>query len=156
MDLSAPRCRRRETRRSLLGSFLLLGLSLTGSLLLLDVLGDELLVLGGGLLAGLEAVEFLSLDDLLAAEALLGDEALDLGGLVVSLVTALDLTADNVLGHIVLLGVEAEDSSDSVLSLLEETVGLLISGEAINVLVALLGDLEGNDSEVGSGVAAAD
>ena len=36
---------------------LLLGLSLTSGLLLLDILGHELLVLGGSLLGGLEAID---------------------------------------------------------------------------------------------------
>jgi len=150
-----------ETRRTsslLLGGSisLLLGLSLTSGLLLLDVLRHELLVLGSGLLAGLEALELLSLDELLAAETLLSDETLDLGGLVVSLVTTLDLATHDVLGHIVLLWVETEDGGNLVLSLLEEAVGHLLVGAALDLLLTLLGDLEGDHVKVGSGEASTD
>jgi len=130
-------------------------LSLASSLLLLDVLGDELLVLGGGVLGGLEAAQLLSLDELLAANTLLSDEALDLGGLVVSLVTTLDLTTGNVLADVVLLG-EAEDGGNLGSSLFEETGTNVLVGAAFNLLVTLLGDLEGHDREVGAGDAAAD
>ena len=96
-----------NSRASTLGgsgsSLVGLGLGVTGSLLLLDILGDELLVLGGLLLGCLEALKLLSLDELLAAEAFLSDEALDLGGLVVSLVATLDLALGNVLANVVLL-----------------------------------------------------
>ena len=135
---------------------LLLGLSGAGSLLLLDVLGDELLVPLGGLLGGLIALKLLSLDELLAAEALLGDQALDLGGLPVSLVTTLDLAASNIAGHVVLLFVEAEHSSDVVLSLLEEAGWDILVGATFDLLVTLLDDLEGDDVEVGAGVATTD
>ena len=124
-------------------------------LLLLDVLGEKLLVLGSVLLGGLEAVELLALEELLAAKALLSDEALDLGGLVVSLVTTLDLTASNVLADVVLLA-KAEDLSDVASSLLEETRGDLLVGAAGNLGVTLLHDLEGNDSEVNARDAAVD
>merc|ERR1711997_569592 len=116
----------------------------------------ELLVLGGLLLGCLEALKLLSLDELLAAEAFLSDEALDLGGLVVSLVTALDLALGNILANVVLLWVESEDGSNLVLSLLEETVRQLLVGAALNFLVALLHDLQGHDSEVRAGEATAD
>ena len=139
-----------------LGLGLSLGFGSTGSLPLLGVLGDELLVLGGLLLGCLEALKLLSLDELLAAEAFLSDEALDLGGLPVSLVTTLDLALGNVLANVVLLWVESEDGSNLVLSLLEETVRHLLVGAALNFLVALLHDLEGHDSEVWAGEAATD
>jgi len=150
-----------QTReRSLLGSgdSSLLGrlLGLAGSLLLLGVLGDELLVLGSGLLGGLEAVSLLSLLELLSAHALLGDQSLDLGSFVVSLVTTLDLTASNVAADVVLLLVEAEDGSDLVLSLLKETGGNILVGAAFDLLITLLHDLEGDDSEVGAGDATTD
>lgn len=138
------------------GSSLLLGLSSASGLLLLDVGGHKLLVLGGGLLARLVAVQLLSLDQLLAAEALLSDEALDLGSLVVGLVSTLDLTASNIAADVVLLLVEAEDGGNLVLSLLEEAGGDLSVGAASDILVSLLHDLEGDDAEVGAGDAAAD
>ena len=139
-----------------LGSGLLLGGGGASGLLLLDVLRDELLVLGGRLFGGLEAVESLSLDDLLAAEALLSDEALDLGGLVVGLVTTLDLTTGNILADVVLLAVEAEDGGDVALSLLEEAGGDLLVGAASDLLVTLLHDLQSHDAEVRAGDAATD
>ena len=148
-------------RRSLLGGGSFLGslvLGLTGSLLLLDVLRDELLVLGGGLLGELESLLLLALDELLSAEALLGDETLDLGGLVVDLVgvTTLDLTASNVLGDDVLLWVESEDGGNLVLSLLEETGTDVLVSASLDLLVTLLHDLKLDDSEVGAGQAATD
>ena len=73
-----------------------------------------------------------------------------------SLVTALDFALGNVLAHVVLLFVETEDGGNLVLSLLEETVGDLLVGAALDFLVALLHDLEGNDRKVGAGDATAD
>ena len=146
----------RSDRCSLLLFGLGLGSGVAGSLLLLDVLRDEFLVLGGFLLGSLEALELLSLDELLAAETLLSDQTLDLGGLVVSLVTTLDLALSNVLAHIILLGVEAEDGGNLVSSLLEETVGHLLVGAASDGLVTHLGNLEGDDSEIGASDATTD
>lgn len=59
-----------------------------------------------------------------------------------SLVTTLDLALGNVLAHVVLLLVESEDSGNLVLSLFEESVGHLLVGAALNLLVSLLHDLE--------------
>lgn len=73
----------------LLGLFLLgggssdgLGLNsdmLVGLLLLLDVLGENLIVLGSVFLGLLVGSELVSLVDNLSSESLLGDESLDLG-----------------------------------------------------------------------------
>ena len=146
--------------RSLLGSsslsLLLLSLSVTSGLLLLDILRDELLVLGGSLLGSLVAVLNGSLLKLLSAEALLGDQTLDLGGLVMSLITTLDFTGNDVLAHIILLRVEAEDGGNLVLSLLEESVGDILVGAAFDLLVTLLDDLKSNDSKIRSGDATTD
>ena len=146
-------------RSSLLGGSSSLGSSLAGgdagSLLLLDIAGHQALVFLGSILGGLEALELLSLEELLAAEVLLSDEALNLGGLVVSLVTALNLTASDVAAHIVLLG-EAENLGNVASSLLEETGSNVLGGAAVDFLVALLDDLEGNDTEVRAGDATAD
>ena len=147
-----------ECLGSLGGSSSLIGLlggSSAGSLLLLDVLGEELLVLGSILLGGLEAVELNALSDLLAAEALLGDQALDLGGLVVGLVTTLDLATGNVFAHVVGLA-EAEHGSDVSSPLLEEARTDILVGAAGDLLVTLLHDLERDDGKVGAGDAAAD
>merc|ERR1719469_197832 len=116
-----------------------LGSSVAAGLLFLEVLGKELLVLGGVLLGRLEAVEFLALAHLLAAETLLSDEALNLGGLVVRLITTLDLTTGNVLADVVGLA-EAEDGRDVSSSLLEEAAasGLshdtLLHGETLHIV----------------------
>ena len=146
--------------RSLLGSSgslsLLLSLSVTSGLLLLDILREELFVLGGGLLGGLVAVLNGSLLKLLSAEALLGDQTLDLRGLVMSLITTLDFTGNNVLAHIILLWVKAEDGGNLVLSLLEESVGDILVSAAFDLLVTLLHNLEGNDSKIRSSDATAD
>lgn len=93
---------------------------------------------------------------MLAAEALLGDHALDLGGLVEGLVLALDLAGDHVLAHVVLLLVEGEGLDDVVSPLSAETVGALNVGDAGNFLVALLDDAEEDGGEVGADDAAAD
>ncbi len=129
---------------------------MTSGLLLLDVLGQELLVLGGGLLGGLEAVGLLSLDESLSTETLLGDEALNLGGLVVSLVTALDFTTGNIFADVVLLAVEAEHGGDVVLSLFEEAGTDVLVSAAGDFLITLLHDLQGDDTEVGASDAATD
>jgi len=146
--------------RSLLGSSgslsLLLSLSVTSGLLLLDILREELFVLGGGLLGGLVAVLNGSLLKLLSAEALLGDQTLDLRGLVMSLITTLDFTGNNVLAHIILLWVKAEDGGNLVLSLLEESVRDILVSAAFDLLVTLLHNLEGNDSKIRSSDATAD
>ena len=139
-----------------LGLGLSLGFSSAGSLLLLDVLGNELLVLGGSFLGGLVAVPDGSLDELLSADTLLGDQTLDLRGLVMSLITTLDFTSNNVLAHIILLWVKAKDGGNLVLSLLEESVGDILVGAAFDLLVTLLHNLEGNDSKIRSSDATAD
>lgn len=136
-----------ESRRSL-GNLSLLGL------LLLHVLGEELLVLSSALLGVLEAVLSLLLDGALSAEALLGDQTLDLGGLEESLVSALDLTAHNVLAHIVLLLVEGKGLDDVVAALHAETVGALNVGHTLDLLVALLHDSQEESSNVGADDAA--
>jgi len=138
------------------GGGLLLGLGCTSSLLLLDVLRDELLVLGGLLLGSLIAFRLLSLDELLAADTLLSDQTLDLGYFVVGLVTTSDLTLGDIAAHIILLLVQAENGGNLVLSLLEETVRNLLVSAAFNLGVALLDNLEGDDGEVGTSDAAAD
>ena len=90
-----------------------------------------------------------------SAEALVGDDALDLGGLVEGLVALLDLAADNVLGDIVLLA-ESESLSDLASPLGTESARLLVISEASNLTGALLENLEGKDAKVGAGDAASD
>jgi hypothetical protein len=92
----------------------------------------------------------------LAAEALLGDHALDLGGLVEGLVLALDLAGNNVLAHVVLLLIEGEGLDDVVSPLSAETVGALNVGDSGDFLVALFDNAEEDGGEVGADDAAAD
>lgn len=137
------------------GGLRLLVLSLVGSLLLLEVLGEELLVGLVGLAGSLPRGELALLVVGLSAEALVGDDALDLGGLVEGLVALLDLAADNVLGDIVLLA-ESESLSDLASPLGTESARLLVISEASNLTGALLENLEGKDAKVGAGDAASD
>lgn len=137
----------------LLGS---LGFSVTGSLPLLDELGDELLVLGSILLALGGLGELVLSPERLAAETLLGHEALDLGGLPESLVSPLDGSVDHVSPDIVLGLVEVEEGSDVASSLLLETVGTLNIGNSGDLLVTLLDNAEGNDGKVGAADASTD
>ena len=126
------------------------------SLLLLDVLGEELLVLLVGLSRALGLGIPVALHNVLAAETGIGDEALDLGGLVEGLVTTLDLTAHYVAAHIVLLLVEAEGLHDAHAGLGALAVGALNVGDAIDVLLALLDHAEEESGDVGVHDAAAD
>ena len=130
-------------------------LGLVSGLLLLEVLGEELLVSHVRLAGLLPGGDLALLVVGLAAESLLSDESLDLGGLVEGLVTLLDLSADNVLGHIVLLA-ESEGLTDGASSLGTESSGSLNISEASNFAGALLENLEGDDAQVGTADAAAD
>ena len=138
---------------------LLLGL-LSGSFalgtLLLDVLGEEGLVLLLALLGGLEAVLGVLLDGALSAESLLGDEALDLWRLVEGLVLALDLSLHDVLADVVLLLVESELLDNVISSLHTESVGTLDVSDTLDLLVALLDNPEEEGGDLGADDAAAD
>jgi hypothetical protein len=79
--------------------------------LLLDVFGEDLVVLDLVFLCLLEACEFVSLFDLLSSDSLLSNESLDLGGLEESLISLLDFSSDDVLSDIISLS-ESEDLSD--------------------------------------------
>ena len=136
-----------------------ISLFLVGSLLLgllvLDVLGDELLVGGGGSLGSLSAISLGLLDDLLSADTLLSNQSLDLWSLVVGLVTLGDGAVVHISAHIVGL-VEVEVGSDVGSSLLGETVGLGGVGEAGDLLLTLLDDVEGNNGKIWSDNASTD
>lgn len=122
---------------------------------LLDVLGEDLVVLGLEFLGLLEAVDLCALDDLLSSESLLGDESLDLGGLVEGLVALLDFSSHNVLSHVVGLS-ESEHLSDVAGSLGSESAGLGVGGHSVDFGLTLLDDLEGNNGKIGTADAAAD
>jgi len=130
-------------------------LGLLGSLLLLEVLGEELLISDAGLFAGLPSVLLDLLVEGLSSDSLLGDESLDLWGLEEGLVASLDFSSDNVLGHIVLLS-EGESLSDGVGSLWSKSSWSLDISEAGNLTVSLLEDLEGDDRKVWSTDASSD
>ena len=138
----------------LLSLFLLSGLA--GSLSLLDDLGDELLVLHGLLRALLGLSGSSVLADGLAADSLLGHETLDLWGLPEGLVTSLDGSVSNVLADIILGLVEVEEGSNLASSLLLESVWSVDVGDTSDVLLSLLDNREGNDSEVWSADASSD
>ena len=143
---------------SLLG--LLLGFSgLAGSfllgLLLLSVLREKLLVFSNVLLGEFPSVLAGLLDNSLSADSLLGDHSLDLGGLVEGLVTSLDLSSDDISADIVLL-VKSEGRDDVVSSLGSTHVGLVDVSEAIDLLLALLDDLEEDSANIGSDDASSD
>lgn len=125
------------------------GFGLLGSLLLLEVLGEELLVSNVGLLSSLPLVDLDSLVDDLSSDSLLGDESLDLWCLVEGLVSSLDLSSDNVLGDIVLLS-KSESSSDVVSSLWSESSWSLVVSESFDFTLALDENLECDDSKIWS------
>ena len=134
-----------------LGSVLLL----VGSLLLLEVLGEELLVSDVSLLGGLPGVNLALLEESLSSDSLLGDESLDLRGLVEGLVALLDLSADNELGDIVDLS-KSISLSDLTGSLGAKSSGLIRVGETSNFAGTLLEDLKGNDAKIGTADATSD
>ena len=133
---------------SLLGNNLLLSGGRLLGLLLLNVLGEELLVLLGVFLSGSAAGGLVLLDGPLAAETLLSNEALNLGGLEESLVGTLDFTADNILADIILLFVKSEDLNDVVAALHAESVGALNVGDTLEVLVALLDNFKEESTDI--------
>ena len=147
----------------LLGSLSLLsGLSLShlSSLLLLDVLRDELFVLLllslGILVVGL----FLLLEKTLSAESLFSDESLDLGCLVVCFLfffdSLLDLAVSNISAHIVLLFVKSEEFPDVIGSLHAEAVGSVDVGDLFDVLFTLLDHTKCDDGKIWSADASTD
>jgi hypothetical protein len=143
----------------LLGSLSLLsGLSLShlSSLLLLDVLRDELFVLLllslGILVVGL----FLLLEKTLSAESLFSDESLDLGCLVVCFLffsfsildSLLNLAVSNISAHIVLLFVKSEEFPDVIGSLHAEAVRSVDVGDLFDVLFTLLDHTKCDDGKI--------
>ncbi len=128
---------------------------MSGGLSFLDVLGEDLVVLGSELLGFLEALKLGLLIKLLSSESLLGDESLDLGALVESLVALLDFTADNILSDIVLFA-ESEDLSDVGSSLGAESTGLDVGSHTFDISITLLHDLESDDGQIGTADAATD
>ena len=129
--------------------------SVRSGLSLLDVLGEDLIVVGSELLGLLEALNLGLLGELLSSESLLGNESLNLGALVEGLVLLLDLATHNVLSHVVLLA-ESEDLTDVGSSLGAEAAGLVVGGNTLDVSITLLNDLEGDDGQIGTADAAAD
>ena len=83
-----------------------------------------------------------------------GDEALDLRGLGRLLAVLLNLAANDKLADVISLG-EAEQLSDAGGTLRAEAAGLLVVGQTLNVLLALLDDDEVNNGHLGRDDAAA-
>lgn len=131
-----------------LGSIGLLGGGDTGSLLLLNVLVEQLFVFFDVGFGGLVAVLLVTLDHELSAEALLGDESLDLGGLPEGLIFALDGAAVHVLANVVLALDESVHFCDLGSSLGGESVGVFAIGAALDLLLTLLDNREEDDGEV--------
>ena len=129
--------------------------SLGSNLPFLDVLGEDLVVIGSELLGLLEALNLGLLSELLSSESLLGDESLDLGALVEGLVLLLDFAADNVLSHVVVLA-ESEHLADVAGSLGSESAGLVVGGNSLDISITLLDDLESDDSQIRAADATAD
>jgi hypothetical protein len=117
--------------------------------LFLDVLGEDLFILGLGLLFLLVSLLLLLLVDSLSSESLLSDESLYFRGFVEGLVTFLDFSPDNVLSDIILLP-ESEHLSDVVGSLGSESSWLVTISNTLNLTFSLLGDLKSNHSKIGS------
>ncbi len=129
--------------------------SVGSSLPFLDVLREDLVVIGSKLLGLLEARNLGLLGKLLSSESLLSNESLDLRALVEGLVTLLNFAADDVLSDIILLA-ESEDLTDSAGSLGSLSAGLGVSGNAIDVSITLLDDGESNDGKIGTADATTD
>jgi len=124
------------------------GSLLGGSLLLLEVLGEELLVGDSGLL-GFDPLLLLdSLVDNLSSDSLLGDESLDAWRFVEGLITSLDLSSNDVLSDIILSLSQDEGLSDVVGSLWSESSWSLNIGKSSNVLISLDENLKGNNGEI--------
>lgn len=125
------------------------------SLSLLDVLGEDLVVLGLVVLGLLVSGELGSLVNDLSSDSLFSNESLDLGGFVESLVTLLDFSSDYVLSHIVLLS-QDEGLSDGRGSLGAESSGLVAIGNTFDFSITLLNDSEGDNGKIGTADAASD
>jgi hypothetical protein len=121
---------------------------LGGSLLLLEVLGEELLISDMSLLGLDPGLLLVSLVDELSSDSLLGDESLNAWGLVEGLVTELDLSSDNVLSNIILGLSENESLSNVVGSLWSKSSWSLDIGKADNVLLSLDENLEGDNGKI--------
>ena len=126
------------------------GSFLEGSLLLLEVLGEELLISDMSLL-GFDPLLLLGLlVDNLSSDSLLGDESLNAWRLVEGLVTSLDLSSNDVLSDIILSLSEDEGLSNVSSSLWSESSWSLDVGKSSNVLISLDENLKGNDSKIWS------
>ena len=93
---------------------------------------------------------------MLSADALFGDESLDLRGLPEGLVSALNGAAVHVLADVVLTLNESVHLADLGGSLGGKSVGVLTIGAASDLLFALLLDGKEDDSEVCAVDASAD
>ena len=126
------------------------GSFLGSGLLLLEVLGEELLISDMSLL-GFDPLLLLGLlVDNLSSDSLLGDESLNTWRLVEGLVTSLDLSSNDVLSDIILSLSEDEGLSNVSSSLWSESSWSLDVGKSSNVLISLDENLKGDDSKIWS------
>jgi hypothetical protein len=124
------------------------GRFLGGSLLLLQVLGEEFLISDMSLLGFDPGLLLVSLADDLSSDSLLGDESLDAWRFVESLVSNLDLSSDDVVSNIILSLSEDESLSDMVGSLWSKSSWSIGIGKAGNILISLDKDLKGDDGKI--------
>ena len=125
------------------------GFLLLGSLLLLKIFGEDLLIGLGVFLACLPSSLFISLQDSLSSQSGGSDESLDVWWLVSGLLTNDDFSSDNILSWVILLS-EGESLSDAADSLWSKSSWSWCVSESWNFGITLNENLEGNDSEVWS------
>ena len=138
----------KKSTESLLGDSGLGGvICLSSGFLLLEVLGEELLVGDVSFFTLNPSFLLFSLHDSLSSDSLLGDESLYGWCFVESLVSSLDLSSDNVLGDIVLLS-KSECLSDVLGSLWSESSWSGLIGESWNVSLSLDENSKGNNGKI--------
>jgi hypothetical protein len=125
------------------------------NLLLLNVLGENLVIVSSELLRFLETLNFSLLGELLSSKSLLCYESLNLGALVECLVSLFDLSANNILSDIVLF-TEGKDFANVAGSLGPKSTSLGIGGNTFYITITLLNDLKSNDSQIRAADASAD
>ena len=138
-----------------MGFLLFLSFSFEGSLLLLEVLREQFLVLDVRFLGSLPLSNLALLILILAAESFVSDETLNAGSLVEGFVTFLDLTANDVFSNIILFA-KSKSLSNLADSLRAESAGLLVISQTGDLTGTLLEHLKGKDAEIRASDAASD
>ena len=117
--------------------------------LFLDILREDLVVLGSGFLFLLVSLLLLFLIDSLSSESLLSNESLNFRGLVESLISLFNFSPHDVLSNIISLS-EGEHLSDVVSSLGSKSSWFVTISNSFNLSFSLSCDLEGNDCKIRS------